>query len=168
MSVGQLPEQAPDFTLEHILGHEVSLHDYRGRTAVVVFGGRESAEQVKQGVGAIRRAHGADEVPVIGVSDLRAAPRPARIIVKSQLKKAFEEAVAEERRAAEAAGRAEVDPKTDVVMVMDWSGEVTDSFGLSDVEHEAVGVAVGPDGRIIGSGLGSSLGDDVLAAIGSA
>lgn len=166
MSVGQLPEQAPDFTLEHILGHEVSLQDYRGRTVVVVFGGRESAEQVKAGVGAIRRAHGADEVPVIGISDLRNAPRPARIIVKSQLKKAFEEAVGEERQAAEAAGRTVGDPKADVLMLMDWSGEVVDSFGLSDVEHEAVGVAVGPDGRILGSGRGASLGEDVLAVLG--
>ncbi|MGH2933584.1 MAG: redoxin domain-containing protein, partial [Gaiellaceae bacterium] len=105
MTVGQLPEQAPDFTLEHILGHEVSLHDYAGRKVVVVFGGRESAEQVKTGVGAIRRAYGPDELPVIGVSDLRNAPRPARILVKSQLKKAFEEASASEAVAAEAAGR---------------------------------------------------------------
>ena len=29
-------QQAPQFTLEHIEGHPVSLSDYRGRTVVVV------------------------------------------------------------------------------------------------------------------------------------
>jgi hypothetical protein len=168
VSVGQLPEQAPDFTLEHILGHEVSLSDFRGRKVVVVFGGRESAEQVKEGIGAIRRVRGPDDLPVIGVSDLRAAPRPARIIVKSQLKKAYEGAVKEEAAFAEAAGwQAPEDPSKSVIMLMDWGGEVTDSFGLSGVDQEAVGVVVDADGRIVGSGRGATLGEDVLSIVGT-
>jgi peroxiredoxin len=167
MAVGQLPEQAPDFTLDHILGHEVSLSDYRGRKTVVIFGGRQSAEQVKAGVEAIRKEYGAADLPVIGVSDLREAPRQARILVKSQLKRAFQEATASEAQAAEAAGRPAGDPAQDVVMLMDWSGEVVDSFGVSDVEEEAAGVVVGEDGRVLGSGSGATLGEDVLALVGS-
>jgi peroxiredoxin len=167
VAVGQLPEQAPDFTLQHVLGHEVSLSGYRGRTIVVIFGGKESAEQVKAGVEAIRRVHGADELPVIGVSDLREAPRQARILVKSQLTPAYHEATAAEATAAEAAGRTAGDPAQDVVMVMDWSGEVVDSYGISDVEQEAAGVVVDADGRVLGSGSGATLGEEVLNLVGS-
>jgi AhpC/TSA family len=168
MSVGQLPEVAPDFTLEHVLGHEVSLGDFRGRKVVVVFGGRESAPQVDNGFKEIRRAYGPDQLALIGISDLRAAPPQARIIAKTQMKKAFEEALTAVKSSESAAGREPpADPAQAVVMVMDWSGEVVDSFGLSGVEREAVGVVVDEDGRILGSGSGAALGTDVLAVVGS-
>jgi cytochrome oxidase Cu insertion factor (SCO1/SenC/PrrC family) len=166
MAVGQLPEQAPDFTLDHVLGHKVSLSDYRGRPVVVVFGGRESVPQVKNGINTIRRAHGASDVEVLGVSDLREAPRPARIIVKSQMKKAFEEAVQAEAATAQDVGR-QPDGPDHVLMLMDWSGETVDSYGLNDVEHEAVGVVIDPNGRVLGSGRGDALGEEVLALLGS-
>jgi len=167
MPVEQLPEQAPDFTLEHILGHEVSLSDFRGKNVVVILGSRDSAEQVKNGVEAIRRVYGAQELPVVGVSDLRDAPKQARILVKSQLKKAFEEATASEAEAAAAAGREAGDPAQDVVMVMDWTGEVVDSFGASEVEKEAVAVVVDADGRVLGSGSGAAIGEEVLNLVGT-
>ena len=58
MASQQLPEQAPDFTLEHVLGHHVSLSDYRGRWVVVVFGGTRSAAQLKDGLMTIRGRYG--------------------------------------------------------------------------------------------------------------
>jgi hypothetical protein len=162
----QLPAQAPDFTLDHILGHKVSLGDFRGRTVVVVFGGRESAPQLKQGIHTIRVQYHPDELPVIGVSDLRAAPRAARIVVKSQLKKAFQEAVQDETATLAETGKPPLgDPSKDVIMLMDWSGEVVDGFGLSGVDQEAVGVALDGDGRILGSGSGAQLGEQVLAIL---
>ncbi len=167
MLTQQLPAQAPDFTLDHVLGHPVSLGDFRGRTVVVVFGGRESAPQLKQGIHTIRVKHGPDELPVIGVSDLRAAPRAARIVVKSQLKKAFQEAVQDEIATLQATGKAPLSdpPSKDVIMLMDWSGEVVDSFGCSGVEQEAVGVLVDGDGKILGAGSGAQLGEQILAIL---
>lgn len=162
------PQQAPDFTLDHILGHPVSLGDFRGRTVVVAFGGRESAPQLKQGITTIRASHDPDELPVIGVSDLQSAPRAARIVVKSQLKKAFQEAVKDETEVLRAAGRPpREDPSKDVIMLMDWSGDVVAGFGLSGVEREAVGVVVDGDGAILGSGSGAQLGEQVLAILSS-
>jgi len=166
VSTQQLPAQAPDFTLDHVLGHAVSLGDFRGRTIVVVFGGRESAPQLKQGIHTIRVKHHPDELPVIGVSDLRAAPRAARIVVKSQLKKAFQEAVQDETATLKDAGKPPLgDPSKDVIMLMDWSGEVVDGFGLSGVDQEAVGVVLDGDGKILGSGSGAQLGEQVLAIL---
>jgi peroxiredoxin len=168
MSVDTLPDQAPDFTLEHVLGHEVSLSDFRGRTVVVVFGSRDSSAQVEKGFKELRRAYGPEELPVLGVSDLRMAPQQARIIAKTQMKKAFDEAVSAVNELESAAGREPpADPSQAVVMLLDWSGGVVDSFGLSAVDREAVGVIVDADGKVIGSGSGEALGEEVLAAVGS-
>ena len=166
MSTQQLPATAPDFTLDHVLGHSVSLNDYRGRTVVITFGGRESAPQVIKGISTIRESYLPDDMPVIGISDLRAAPRPARILVKSQLKKAYQEAVGHNEERYKRAGKEPPkDGSKDVVMLMDWSGKVVDQFGLTDVEHEAVGVVVDGDGNVKGSGSGDQLGQEVLAVI---
>ncbi|MEJ7784402.1 MAG: hypothetical protein WKF96_06330 [Solirubrobacteraceae bacterium] len=164
MPTRELPAQAPDFTLDHVLGHSVSLADFRGRTVAVIFGGKESAPQIREGVGIIRRRFDPDELPVVGVSDLRDAPRAVRVIVKNQLKKAFEEALRDEAKSIEAAGKPpRADPKKDVNMLLDWKGETVDAFGLTGVENEAVGVLVDGDGRILGSGSGAQLGPEILA-----
>lgn len=166
MPIQQLPEVAPDFTLEHILGHEVSLSDYRGRQVVVTFGGKDSAGQIEQGIATIRKTYDPDELTIVGVSDLREAPRPARIIVKNQIKKAYEGAVKAQDADLQAMGKPpRQEPSKDVIMLLDWSGGVTDEFGLTGVDKEAVAVAVDGDGKVIGSGTGEQLGPEILAVL---
>jgi hypothetical protein len=163
MTEQNIPEKAPDFTLDHVLGHSVSLSDFSGRTVIAVFGGRDSAEQVKQAVQAIRRTYDPEQLPVLSISDLEAVPRPARIIPKQQLKKAFEEAVEDLSATLQAAGKQlSDDPGKDVIMLMDWKGEAVHGFGLSRVDQEAVAVVVDGDGRILGSGTGAQAGDEAL------
>lgn len=167
MPIQQLPAVAPEFTLDHILGHKVSLSDYEGKRVVVTFGGRESANQIEQGIGTIRKRYDPDELTIVGVSDLRAAPRPARIIVKNQIKKAYEGAVKAQDADLVAIGKpARQEPSKDVIMLLDWSGEVTDQFGVVDAEHEAAAVAIDGEGNVIGSGTGTELGEQILAALG--
>lgn len=166
MADANLPDTAPDFTLEHVLGHPVSMSDFSGRTVVVMFGGRDSAEQVKQGVQAIRESHDPDALPVLAISDLQAVPRPARILPKKQLKKAYEEAVQDLTSILEAQGKpAPDDPSTAVVMLMDWEGDAVKGFGVSGVEQEAVAVVVGADGKVIGAGSGPQVGEQALALV---
>jgi hypothetical protein len=50
-------------------------------------------------------------------------------------------------------------------MLMEWSGDVVGAFGLSGVDKEAVGVVVDGDGKILGSGSGTQLGEQVLAVL---
>jgi AhpC/TSA family len=164
--IDQLPAVAPDFTLDHIQGQSVSLSDYRGQRVVIVFGGRDSAEQIEQGISKIRRTYGPDEVTIIGVSDLRSAPRAARILVKSQLRKAFEEAVKSQEADLRAAGKDPgPDAAKDVIMLMDWPGSVVDEYGVSGVETEAAAVVVDPQGNVVGSGTGATLGEEVLGVL---
>jgi hypothetical protein len=161
-----LPESAPDFTLEHVLGHSVSLSDYRGQTVVATFGGKDSAEQVQRAVETIRGRYDPDEVPILGVSDLGGVPRPVRAIAKSQLKKGFDAAVKNLSGAREAAGKPPLaDPARGVVMLLDWKGEVPRSFGLSDVGQEAVAVVIDAEGRILGSGSGAQAGEEILSLL---
>lgn len=163
-----VPTEAPDFTLDHVLGHEVSLSDYRGQNVVVMFGGRDSGDQVKQSAKAIRGRYGPDELPILGVSDLGAVPRPARIIAKTQIKKAFEEAVNDATETLQAQGKeAPADKAKLVVMLMDWKGEVASSFGMSGVDKQAAGVLVDGEGRVLGSGAGAQAGEELLAQVPS-
>jgi glutathione peroxidase-family protein len=154
----QVPDQAPDFTLEHVLGHHVSLSSYRGKWVVVVFGGTRSAAQLKNGLMTIRSRYGPDQVTVITVSDLRQAPRPARRVVKGKLKKQYEEAVGQ----AAALPNAGSDPAKDILMLIDWSGEVIDQYGLN-VDEQAVAAAINEQGQIVAWGSGDQLGEQILA-----
>jgi hypothetical protein len=168
MPIQQLPAQATDFTLDHVLGHSVTLSSFKGQPMILMFGGKDSADQLKNNVLAIRRGLGANQVQIVSVSDLRAAPRPARIIVKKQLKKAYEEAVTEQRGALEAAGKPlPADPSKVIVMLMDWSGEVVDSFGLTGVDREAVGLVLDENQNIIGSGTGDGIADEMMSVLSS-
>lgn len=155
MSTEQLA-QAPNFTLEHALGHTVSLSDFRGRRVVVVFGSRNTTEQVKNGVLTVRRGAGADQVAVVTVLDLHGVPRPARKLVKSQLKKRYDEITAE----LASSGGGEVN------MLVDWSGEVVGQYGMS-ADEQAAAAVIDPQGRIIGYGAGDQLGAQVLGVLSS-
>lgn len=163
-----VPTQAPDFELEHIAGHDVSLADYRGQNVVVLFGGRDSADQVKQIVTTIRASRDSDELPVLAISDLGAVPRPARILAKTQLKKAYQEAVEDATGRLRAAGKPDPeDPAKEVVMLLDWKGEVVEAYGQTGVDKEASAVLVGGDGQVLGSASGAQAGDEILGMLPS-
>lgn len=166
MTEPNIPAQAPDFTLDHILGHSVSLSDYRGRTVVAMFVDKESAAQTDGWTEKIRAEYDPDEMPILGVSDLRAVPRPARVIAKKLMKKAFDEVVEQESQAFRAHGKEPPDdPGKYVQMLLDWKGDVTGSFGIDSVEDTAVGVVIDGDGRILASGTGAGAGDTLFAAL---
>ncbi len=166
MNEPNIPAQAPDFTLDHILGHSVSLSEFRGRTVVAMFVGKESAAQTDGWTDKIRAQYDPSEMPILGVSDLREVPRPARIIAKKLMKKAFDEVVEQESQAYRKHGTEPPDdPAKFVQMLLDWKGEVTGSFGIDSVEETAVGVVIDGDGRILAHGAGPDAGDTLVAAI---
>lgn len=156
--------QAPDFTLAHVTGRPVSLADYRGRPVVVIFGGRDSREQA-QGLGrAIRARHGPEALPIVLVLDLREAPRPLRGLARGVLRAAFAQAAREAAAGLRAAGQAApADLSRLVVMLPDWDGAVTASFGLSGVDRRAVAVLIDSDGIIRGEGAGPQGAEEILA-----
>ena len=98
-------QQAPQFTLEHIEGHPVSLSDFRGRTVVIALFGRNSADQMGAAVDHLRRHYDPQQLPILVVSDMGGIPRAARIPVRKQLKKNYKEAVESATAQLQAAGK---------------------------------------------------------------
>ena len=160
-------QQASDFTLEHVVGHRVSLADYRGRPVVVIFGGRDSGEQVRQIARTIRDRYGDEELPMISVLDLHGVPRPLHGLIRGRLRSVYQEAVREATTDMRARGRSvPPDMSAAIVLLPDWDGAVTRSFGLSGVDRQAVAVLIGGDGAIRGHGAGAQAGEQILALVG--
>ena len=156
--------QAPDFTLDHVVGHRVSLADYRGRPVVVTFGGRDSGEQVRRIARTIRDRYDDEELPIISVLDLHGVPRPLHGLVRGRLQGGYQEAVREATTSLRERGRPlPADMTAAIVLLPDWDGAVTRSFGLSGVDRQAVAVLIDGDGTIRGSGVGAEAGEQILA-----
>ena len=159
--------QAPAFTLDHVVGRPVSLADYRGRPVVVIFAGRDSGEQVRQIAWTIRARYGDEELPMLSVLDLHGVPRPLHGLVRGRLRSVYQEAVREATTGMRARGRAvPPDMSAAIVLLPDWDGAVTRSFGLSGVDRQAVAVLIDGDGAIRGNGAGAQAGEQILALVG--
>ena len=155
-------QPAPDFTLEHVEGHPVSLRDYRGRSVVVAFSGRNSAEQMIDGIKGLRRTYDHDQLPVLAVAQLGDIPRPARMLAKRQLKSGYKEAVDTAVADLQAAGKPIPPSEQLVVMLPDWEGTVAASFGVEGVENDYAMVLVDAEGNIRGYGRGAQAPEQIL------
>lgn len=160
-------QMAPQFTLSHVVGRPVSLADYRGHTVVLLFAGRDSSEQAKSITRTLRAHYGPDQLPILSVLDLHALPKLIQGMAKGQLQKAYQSAVAEATAGAQAMGRPmPADSSQAIVMLPDWDGSVTRSYGLNDVNAQAVAVLVDGNGYIRGYGAGEQGGNQVIALFG--
>jgi hypothetical protein len=149
-------QPAPQFTLEHIEGHPVSLSDFRGRTVVVALSGRHSAQEMAQGIGELRRHYDHEQLPILAVAEMGGIPRPAQAIAKRKLKSGYKDAVKTASEGLQAAGKP-VPPGSElVIMLPDWSGELASGFGIADVDREAAMVLVDPEGNVLGHGRGAA------------
>ena len=156
-------QQAPQFTLEHIEGHSVSLSDFRGRPVVVAFSGRDNAEEMASGITELRRHYDHDQLPILAVADMGGIPRPARVIAKHQLKKGYDDAVQTASAELQAAGKPVPPGPQLVIMLPDWSGDVAGSFGIGDVSQQSAMVLVDAEGNVRGYGTGAQSAQQILA-----
>jgi hypothetical protein len=160
-------QQAPDFTLDHIKGHSVSFGTYRGRPVVLVFAGKDSGSQAREIVVTLRGRFAPDQLPVLSVLDMHSIPRLVQGIAKGQIQKGYNDAVREAQADAQARGWATpADPAQLVIMLMDWDGKVTSSYGLSGVDKQAVAVLIDENGAVRGYGAGAQGGQQILALFG--
>ena len=159
-------QQAPQFTLEHIEGHPVSLSDFRGRTVVIALFGRNSADQMGAAVDNLRTHYDAQQLPILVVSDMGGIPRAARIPVRKQLKRNYKEAVESATAQLQAAGQP-VPPGHELVFVLpDWDGTVARSFGLAEVGRDAALVLIDAEGNVRGYGRGDQAAEQIMALFG--
>jgi hypothetical protein len=159
-------QQAPQFTPEHIEGHQVSLSDFRGRTVVVALSGRESADQMIAGMNALRAYYDPEQLPIIAVGSMAGLPRAARVVVKRQLKRRYKEGVEAATAQMQAAGKAVPPERELVIMLPDWEGTVKSGFGLTEADKDVVMVLVDSEGNIRGYGRGDQAAQQIMALFG--
>lgn len=160
----QQAQQAPNFNLSHVTGRPVSLSDYRGRPVVVMFGGRDSSDQVQQIGQTIRSRYDHEALPLVSILDLHGLPRMLQGMAKGRLQSGYQEAAQRAASNIQAAGQpVPADLSHLVVMAPDWDGKVTASFGLSGVDKQAVAVLVDAEGYIRGYGAGAQGGEQILS-----
>jgi cytochrome oxidase Cu insertion factor (SCO1/SenC/PrrC family) len=159
-------QQAPQFTLEHIDGHPVSLSQYRGRTVVVALAGRGSADQMSAAIEGLRRHYDPQQLPIFSITDMSGMPRAARPMVKRKLKGIYKENVEETTAQLQAAGKPVAPGPELVIMLPDWQGTVASSFGLTDVDKEAAMVLIDAEGNMRGYGRGNQAAEQIMALFG--
>ncbi len=160
-------QMAPSFTLQHIAGRNVSLSEFQGRTVVLVFSGRDSVEQAQKIGQTIRSRYDLYALPLVSVLDMHGIPRMMQGLAKGRIQGGYEELVKVATSSLQAAGKPmPADPSQAIIMLPDWDGSVTKSFGLQAVDQQAVAVLIDGNGYIRGYGAGAQGGEQVLALFG--
>lgn len=155
---------APNFTLKHIVGHTVALSDFRGKPVVVVFGGRDSTDQARQISRTLRGRYDAEALPIISILDLSGIPKMMHALAKGRIQSGYQEVVRDATAMIQQQGKqVPTDPSRIIIMLPDWDGAVTASYGLKDVDKQAVAVAIDGGGNIRGYGSGLQGGEQILA-----
>jgi hypothetical protein len=125
-----------------------------------------SSEQARQIGATLRGRYPVEDLPILTIIDLGGVPRMMHGFARGRIKGGYEEAV---RNATAVAGRAGQtipnDPSELIVMLPDWDGKVTASYGLREVDRQAVAVLVGRDGTIRGRATGAEGGGEILALL---
>jgi hypothetical protein len=160
-------QMAPNFTLQHIAGRNVSLSEFQGRTVVMVFSGRDSVDQAQKIGQTIRSRYDVYALPIVSVLDMHGIPRMMQGLAKGRVQSGYDELVKTAANTLQATGKQlPADPSQAIIMLPDWDGAVTKSFGLQAVDQQAVAVLIDGNGYIRGYGAGAQGGDQILALFG--
>jgi hypothetical protein len=159
-------QPAPDFTLDHVEGHKVSLSDFRGRPVVLAFATREAAEEMRNQIDILRTRYDYAQLPVLSVADMRGVPRPARVVAKRLLKSSYNDSVKSASRQVQEAGKRVPAAPELVIMLPDWDGSVADSFAVPADDRDGTMILVDGDGYPRAQGHGTQAAEQMLAAIG--
>lgn len=160
-------QMAPNFTLQHVAGRNVTMSEFQGRTTVLIFSGRDSVDQARQMGQSIRSRYDIYALPIVSILDMHGIPRMMQGMAKGRVQSGYEEMLKVAASSLQAAGKPmPADPTQAVIMCPDWDGSVTKSFGLQAVDQQAVAVLVDGQGYIRGYGAGAQGGDQILALFG--
>jgi hypothetical protein len=168
MTAQQAPQQAPNFTLDHITGnYSVSLSDFRGRMIVLLVAGRYSGDQAEQIATTLGQRYSPDRLPVISVLDMKGTPKLVQGLAKRDIDKVYQQAVQAASRGIQAQGQTPpADMSRVIIMLPDWQGQVATAYGLSGVDRQAVAILIDGDGLIRGYGAGAQGGAQLLSLFG--
>jgi prolycopene isomerase len=126
-----------------------------GLPTTLVFHDQDSAEAGVRAVVAIRSEHAdAASVTVANVVDLQSVPKMFRRFANTSMRNSYAQA---EERLSE--GKR---PEDYVVILPDWDGSATESFGFSDLGADIGVVVLDAEGEVVGVHQGESATDEAL------
>lgn len=116
-------DKAENFTLEDQFGKKISINFPSDKVAVLIFGDRKGSEQVE---GWVRPLYGkyTDKIYIFGIAELSVVPWAVRPVVRSMIRS-----------------------KSKTPVMLDWSGNVSKSYGYE--KGKANVFVVRKDGTIV-------------------
>jgi hypothetical protein len=157
---------APQFTLEHINGQTMSLTEFLDKPVVLVFAGKSASEQAKQ-ISKTVASNLRGGVNLISIMRLAGVPKMARPLARRDLKKVYEEASNEAAADRVARGAPVGDLARTVVMLGDWDGSVSQAYGVTGGDDEAVAIIVDQNGMVQAEMRGADAGQRIVAHFGA-
>lgn len=163
------PDQPPSPTLHAPTFRLVAVHSGRvvqhpgleARALVLLFHNHQTLDAVRPLQEAVRgRYPDAGEVLVASVADLGFVPRPMRRLAEKFMRRAYAEAT----RYVPAG----LDPADYVVILPDWTGRVTEAFGVAGTGERAALVVIDREGQVLGRQQGGALGEAALRSLAAA
>jgi hypothetical protein len=152
----------PDLKLQAaVSGREVSKATLAGRRAVLVVHGSRSTDAAKEVSKAVRARFKPAEVALASIVDLRSFGGLWRRVAEAQVKSNYDKLAAKVKEADAAA-----DPADWVVICPDWDGSASLALGVAKPDDEPAVIVAGPDGKVLGTALGSELGAKAMALLG--
>lgn len=154
-------ELAPNFSLlASGSGRRISLRGNAGRPVVLIFHLQGTAPTAREINRAVRERYPSpDEVLVASIIDLSVVPPLYWVTVSLVLSQAYEQAAAELPRDADASEY--------VVILPDWGGRVSRSYGARRTNRAAAIVVVDKDSSVAGFHQGERPVEAVLEVLGS-
>lgn len=150
--------KAPAVTLTAIGNNRKITLNKIGTPAVLLFHGRNTAEASRKVNGPVRdRFPEASQLLVASIMDLHIAPRLLRGVVEAFIRDAYEEAIQELPNGWT--------PQEYLLLLPDWDGKLTKSFGFKDTDRNAGVALLDADGRIVGTYQGNDLINQTLALL---
>jgi hypothetical protein len=131
-----------------------------GKPAVLLFHTQETSEDAAKVNAAIRadeKYHIAENLFIANIVDLRSVPKLFRGFAEKAMKENYEKAAA--------SLPAEANPADYVLILPDWDGSVTKSFGLKDTNKTLAFAVLDSNGNIVGAYQGSDAESNALALL---
>lgn len=141
-------------------GREISLNKI-GKHAVLIFHAQETADaaaQINEAIRAQSNYASCDSVLIANVVDLHAVPKLFRGFAEKAMKESYDKAAAvlAERGLA---------PRDYAIILPDWDGSVTKTFGLKGANKTAGLAVLDANGKLIGTYQGSEPESNALALL---
>ncbi len=152
----QIGAPAPQLALQAVAsGRQFNLTEFRDRHVLLIFVSAYEARSTREVVIAVRQQFPEfQRLPIAIVINLRPVPRLLRRTVNNFMESAYREAAADVPPG--------FNPADHLILLPDWTGGVTNTYGINHSTASMYLVLVGPDSKITGAFHGQDATDKAI------